>query len=249
MLVERSMSRSWLSNTYLVADEPGGHAVLIDTGGPTDPILRRIEEWRLTVTHALCTHHHADHVSNNALYRSRLGSRICGHAKEERLFGDLDAGLSGGDQIRSGGLRIRCLHVPGHTIGQLAFVVNEEAVFTGDTLFKGAIGGTRAAGHATFQDLRHSVMEVLMRLPREMRVHPGHSDPTTIGEEWEKNPFVRIWRGLDAPGEGRCIALGAPATLVLRARDYDGGSKCWVRFDEAGMDEIVPGSAVRDLPA
>jgi hypothetical protein len=75
-------------------------------------------------------------------------------------------------------------------------------------------------------------MEVLMRLGKNLPVHPGHTDPTTIGEEWERNPFIRAWRGLDACGETRCTAFGLPATLLLRARDYDGGSKCWVRFDE-----------------
>jgi glyoxylase-like metal-dependent hydrolase (beta-lactamase superfamily II) len=249
MIVERSMSRSWLSNTYLVADEPGGHAVLVDTGGPSEPILAKIDEWSLTVTHALCTHHHGDHVSNNALYRGKLGCKVCGHAKESHLFGELDAEISGGDEIRSGGLHIRCLHVPGHTLGQLAYVINEQAVFTGDTLFRGAIGGTRGSGHTCYGEIKHSIMEVLMKLPREMAVYPGHTDPTTIGEEWEQNPFIRIWRGLDAPGNGRCVALGEPARLILRARDYDGGTKCWVRFEEGDIDDIVPGSAVEDVPA
>ena len=51
MIVEKTMNEHWLSNTYLVADEPGGHGVLIDTGGPVEPILAKIEELRLTLTH------------------------------------------------------------------------------------------------------------------------------------------------------------------------------------------------------
>ena len=47
MIVERTMDASWLSNTYLVADKPGGRAVLIDTGGPTGPILAKVAELRL----------------------------------------------------------------------------------------------------------------------------------------------------------------------------------------------------------
>ena len=125
----------------------------------------------------------------------------------------------------------------------LAFVINEVAVFTGDTLFKGAVGGTLAPGHSTYADLKHSIMKVLMKLPPEMAVYPGHTDFTTIGEEWEANPFIRIWRGLDQPEIKRCTAMGQPADLVLRAVDYDGGTKCWVRFDEGG-DEIAPGSQV-----
>ena len=116
----------------------------------------------------------------------------------------------------------------------LAFVVNDERVFTGDTLFRGSVGGTRAPGHTSFEELRHSIMEVLMRLPKRTSVHPGHTEPTTVAEEWDGNPFIRMWRGLDRPVEKRCTALGQPATLLLRARDYDGGTKCWVRFDAGG---------------
>ena len=65
LIIEKSMSPDWLSNTYLVADKPGGHAVLIDTGGPTAPILQAIENLGLSVTHVLCTHHHIDHVQHN----------------------------------------------------------------------------------------------------------------------------------------------------------------------------------------
>ena len=242
MIIEKTMNTTYLSNTYLVADKPGGHAVLIDTGGPTGPILRKIEELRLEVSHVLCTHHHIDHVSHNADYKSRFGCPICGHTKERSMFGDLDVELGHGDELSTGGLHIRALHVPGHTLGQLAFLVNEERVFTGDTLFRHTIGGTRGPGHTTFEDIRHSIMEVLMRLPKQTPVHPGHTDPTTIGEEWEENPFIRVWRGLDRTVEQRCTAFGQPATLLLEAQDYDGGTKCWVRFDEGDKLDIVPGS-------
>jgi glyoxylase-like metal-dependent hydrolase (beta-lactamase superfamily II) len=245
VIVEKTMSRGWLSNSYLVADKQGGHAVLVDTGGPSEPILRKIEELRLTVTHVLCTHHHIDHVQHNAEYKSRLGCPICGHAEESRLFGDLDVELRDGDEIVSGELRVRALHTPGHTLGMLAFVVDDERVFTGDTLFRRTVGGTRGPGHTSFEEIRHSIMEVLMKLPGETAVHPGHTDPTTIGEEWEHNPFIRLWRGLERPEERPCTAFGQPATLLLEARDYDGGTKCWVRFDEGNRPDIVPGSQVR----
>ena len=244
MIVEHTMDPSWLSNAYLVADRPGGHAVLIDTGGPVGPILETVAALRLTVTHVLCTHHHVDHIANNAEYTGRFGCPVCGHPTERELFGGLDVEIANGDEIASGDLRIRALHVPGHTLGQLAYVVNDERVFTGDTLFRQSVGGTRAPGHATFEELRHSIMDVLMRLRKDMPVHPGHTDATTIGEEWERNPFIRAWRGLDSNRETRCTAFGLPATLLLRARDYDGGSKCWVRFDEGNRLDVVPGSKV-----
>lgn len=246
-IIERTMHSGWLSNTYLVADKPGGHAVLIDTGGPLEPILEKVEELRLTVSHVLCTHHHVDHVAHNADYKARFGCPICGHAKERALFGGLDLALADGDEIVTGGLTVRAVHVPGHTEGQLAYLVNEDRVFTGDTLFRDSVGGTRAPGHGTFEELRHSIMDVLMRLSKDTQVLPGHTDPTTIGEEWERNPFIRAWRGLDASREARCTALGLPATLLLRAKDYDGGTKCWVRFDEGNRLDVVPGSRVASV--
>lgn len=247
MIIEKTMSDNWLSNTYLVADRPGGHAVLIDTGGPLEPIIRKIEELKVTPTHILCTHHHIDHIQFNSEYKDRFGCPICGHSSELKLFGDLDVQLNDGDEIVSGDLHIRGLHTPGHTLGMLAFLVNDERVFTGDTLFRRTIGGTRAPGHTSFDDLRHSIMEVLMRLPRETTIHPGHTDPTTVEEEWEENPFIRMWRGMDSPPERRCTAFGQPATLLLQATDYDGGTKCWVRFDEGNAPDIVPGSRVEVL--
>ncbi len=247
LILEKSMSPNWLSNTWLVGDRPGGHAVLIDTGGPMAPILEAIEAHRLTVTHVLCTHHHYDHVQHNAAYSNRFGCPVCGHRSEAALFGDLDRELEDGEELVTGGLHIRALHIPGHTVGQLAFLVNDEAVFTGDTLFRRTIGGTRGPGHTTFADLQRSIVDVLMALPGDTRVYPGHMEPTTIAEESEENPFLRLWRGVDAPGSERCRAFGEPATLLLRAVDYDGGFKCQVRFDEGGVVDVVPGSRVEGV--
>jgi glyoxylase-like metal-dependent hydrolase (beta-lactamase superfamily II) len=125
----------------------------------------------------------------------------------------------------------------------LSFLVNDEEVFTGDTLFKGSVGGVRAPGSTTFEDLRHSIMDVLMKLPPDTVVRPGHTDPTTIGDEWENNAFIRVWRGIDPESSDPCTVQGEPATLVLWAPDYDGGHKAWVRW-ENGKDDIVPGSRV-----
>lgn len=245
MIIRKTMSSDYLSNTYLLADEEGGHGVIIDTGGPSEPIFEAIEEGRIEVTHILCTHHHVDHVRGNERFQERYGCPICAHRQEVGLFDNVgqvvDRPLDQGDELVSGGLHIRALHTPGHTEGMLALVVNDELVFTGDTLFRHSVGGTVGPGHTTFEDLKHSTMDVLMGLPRDMKVYPGHTDPTTIGEEWENNPFIRLWRGLESGREARCTAMGRPATLILRAEDYDGGTKCWVRFDD-GTDAIVPGS-------
>jgi hydroxyacylglutathione hydrolase len=126
------------------------------------------------------------------------------------------------------------------------FTGDGAAVFTGDTLFKGSVGGVRAPGHTSYTDLRDSIMGTLMELPKSTVIHPGHADPTTVAREWEENRFIRIWRGVDQRGADACLALGEPATLILLGDDYDGGKKAWVRWAD-GSDDIVPGSRVQLL--
>ena len=196
MIVERSMSDEWLSNAYLVADEPGGHGVVIDSGGPSGPLLEAIERHRLTVEHLLLTHHHHDHVAENHVYKERLGVEILAHSLEAERLMDVDRTIEPGNLVlRAGGLVIDALHTPGHTAGMLSFVVDGSDAFTGDTLFKGSVGGVKAPGSTSFSDLKSSIMDTLMQLPQDTRVHPGHTDPTTVGVEWERNAFVLVWRG------------------------------------------------------
>jgi hydroxyacylglutathione hydrolase len=232
VIVERTEHPSWLSNAYLVAAGAGGHGVLVDGNGIAQPLLDRIERDGITIDLVLVTHAHGDHVEGVAELAERFRARVLG-----------PSGVSDGDVMTAGELEIRVLHTPGHAREHLAFLVDGADCFTGDVLFQRTVGGTVAGGETGFQDLKRSVMERLLTLPPETRVHPGHREPTTIGEEWEENPFVRVWRGLDPEGSEPCRAGGRDATLVLWAGDYDGGHKAWVRFAE-GEDAIVGGSRV-----
>jgi hydroxyacylglutathione hydrolase len=244
-IVERSMHSGYLSNAYVVADEPGGTAVIVDSGAPPEPLLEAIERLDVTPTHLLVTHRHGDHVELNRLYKDRYGVEILAHPLEAEHVPDVDRTVEAGDLIlEAGGLRIGAIHTPGHTAGMLNFVVDGGDVFTGDTLFKGSVGGVKAPGATSFEDIKSSIMDKLMALPPETRLHPGHTDPTTVADEWERNAFVRVWRGLDPEGDDRCTVWGRGATLVLWAPDYDGGHKAWIRWDDTGADDIVPGSQV-----
>ncbi|HZU39458.1 MAG TPA: MBL fold metallo-hydrolase [Solirubrobacteraceae bacterium] len=244
MIVERSMADSWLSNTYVVADEPGGHAVMIDAGGPVEPLLDFLARGQLTLTHVLLTHHHHDHVAElDRVLERHPGTPVLIHALEREHVPQATGELEPETMLESGALQIRALHTPGHTAGMISLLVDGSDVFTGDTLFKGSVGGVRAPGHTTYADLKASIMEKLLKLPPQTRIHPGHTEPTTVGHELERNRFVRIWRGLDPEGGEPCRALGEPATLILWGDDYDGGHKAWVRWPD-GSDDIVPGSRV-----
>ncbi|MGH2834553.1 MAG: MBL fold metallo-hydrolase, partial [Solirubrobacteraceae bacterium] len=216
-------------------------------------------------THVLLTHHHHDHVSELPALREHYGEiEVLIHPLEfELLSGQASTTIEAGQTLQFGSLEVRPLHTPGHTAGMLSFLVSEPdgpasvspstapggftggtaALFTGDTLFKGSVGGVRAPGHTTYTDLRDSIMGTLMELPSSTVIYPGHSDFTTVAQEWQSNSFIRVWRGLDPEGEEPCLALGEPATLILLGDDYDGGKKAWVRWPD-GTDDIVPGSQV-----
>jgi hydroxyacylglutathione hydrolase len=239
------MSPDWLSNAYLVGDEEGGTGILIDSGAPPEPLLEAIERHRLDVGLLVLTHHHHDHVAENSVFKERLGVEIVAHPLEAQQLMDVDRTIEPGEKLTAGGLEIEPLHTPGHTAGMLSLVVNGSDVFTGDTLFKNSVGGVKAPGSTGFADLKRSIMDVLMQLPPDTTLHPGHTDPSTVGDEWEQNPFIRLWRGLDEESAERCTVWEKPATLVLWAPDYDGGHKAWVRWDESGEDDIVPGSQVQ----
>jgi glyoxylase-like metal-dependent hydrolase (beta-lactamase superfamily II) len=215
VLVERSLHPRHLSNAYLVADEEGGAALYVDSGAPLGPLREAAERWRVEPAVVLRTHSHSDHVE----HEGELGLPVETGAAEV------------------GGLRVEALATPGHSDDMVAFVVNAEVVFTGDTLFKDSVGG------GNFEQIRQSVMDVLMKLPPETRVLPGHTDETTIGREWEENPFIKVWRGAEPEGTERVRVAGEDATLIVWSPDYDGGGKAWVRFSD-GRDAIVGGSRV-----
>ncbi len=273
MLIERSPNPQFLSNTYLVADGEGGPGFFVDAGGPVAPLLEAAKRLQVEPTHVLLTHHHFDHVSEvGALCKRWPKLKVLIHPLELEALAELGdsvtkgvevSTIEAGEMLQFGGLEVRPLRTPGHTAGMLSFLVarpsgstrpgagagpggfqgGEAVVFTGDTLFKGSVGGVRAPGHTTYTDLRDSIMGTLMELPGETIVYPGHTDATSVAREWEQNSFIRVWRGLDPEGTEACMALGEPATLILLGEDYDGGKKAWVRWPD-GKDDIVPGSRV-----
>jgi len=241
MNLKRTESEGWLSNAYLL-DDGQGTGVLIDGNGVAGPLLEAVAERGLEVPAVLLTHHHVDHVVLDD-YR-RLGARIYAHElTAAELPGVVDTLLADGETVELGGLSIESLHTPGHAHGHLAFLVDGTDVFTADVLFRGTVGGTRAPQATGIADLRAS-LERLLALPPETRVHPGHREPTTIGEEAESNPFVNALVAEETPEGVPCKVGGQDAQLLLWGPDYDGTNKAWVRFADSGEEAIVGGSQV-----
>jgi hydroxyacylglutathione hydrolase len=252
MILQRVEEQTmWLSNAYLIVDEPGGKGVLVDSNEVTEPLVERVDREGTEITHLLLTHHHHDHVVGAEKLAERYGVPVLAHPlAADLLDGKVTETMDDGDVIESGDLRIEVMHTPGHCGDHLALFLDGTDCLTADVLFKGTVGGTRAPGATGFADLKNSIMERLMKLPPETRIHPGHKEPSTIADEWESNPFIRVWRGLDEESSDP-VSIGPPdatereeATLVLWAPDYDGGNKAWVRF-ASGEDAIVGGSQVK----
>lgn len=245
MILQRVEQADWLSNAYLVVDEPGGKGVLIDGNGVIEPLLERADREGTELTHILLTHDHLDHVVGLGELAAERNLPILAHQiTAERVDFPVDQLLDDGEVVRTGDLEIEAIFTPGHAAGHHAFLINGTDVITADVIFKGTVGGTMAPGATGFEDLKASIMERLMTLSPETRIHPGHREPSTIGAEWEDNPFVRIWRGLDPEGDEICEVNGrGEATLVLWAPDYDGTNKAWIRFPD-GSDAITGGSQI-----
>src|SRR5919108_48271 len=236
MIVERSMHPGWLSNAYLIAAAPSGPAAFIDSGAPLEPLLQAVSKHDLRPTHLLTTHGHPDHVEGHKRLLDEFDLDVLAHPAEGV---EAATDINHGTTIEIGDLRVEALHTPGHSPGHTAFVA-DGAAFTADVLFRDSVGGTRTA----FDDVRSSVMDVLMQLPGETVVYPGHTDESTIGREWEQNPFVRVWRGLDPvrvgllfPGEmGAQIGDAARAEVVWAS---EGRSRATAeRAERAGLVDV-----------
>jgi glyoxylase-like metal-dependent hydrolase (beta-lactamase superfamily II) len=221
VLVQGNMSPDWLSNAYVVADAEGGTAVFVDAGADPAPLASALERWGARPAAILRTHAHHDHVAWEDELRARYRVPVVAEPGEWDF----------------GGLHVRGIATPGHSDDMVAFVLDDEIVFTGDTLFKDAVGGGDPAR------VRSSVMDVFMALPDATRVLPGHTDETTIGREREHNPFIRVWSGAEQEGTERVRVGGRDATLLVWSPDYDGNGKAWVRFDD-GEEATVGGSRV-----
>ncbi len=173
---------------YLFADKSTGLATLIDPSYSPKIMLELAQEQGFTIKYVFNTHSDHDHTNGNDTVFAATGIRAL-------LFGDveLDSGIKvvDGAQFNLGNLPIQIIHTPGHTQDSICIQV-ADAVFTGDTLFIGKVGGTDFGANAHAQyDALHAK---LMKLPDSTRVFPGHdfgvSPQSTIGNERKTNPFL-----------------------------------------------------------
>lgn len=245
MPVLRSEHPAWLSNAWLAWDRDAGTAVAVDSGAPLDPLLEALRRHGLTLAAVLTTHRHPDHVAGHDALVRHARVRVLAPALEAPHVPFAEAAPAG-EEIALGGLRARLVPLPGHTAGHGGWLVEGVGLFTGDALFRGSLGGTVGPAAASWTEARAS-LETLASLPEDLALLPGHGPPTTVGEERRSSVLLRAILGLDPPATRPARVLGRPATLFALSRDYDGGTKGWVRFEDGGGEALVPGSRIEIL--
>ena len=173
---------------YLVADDATKHAVVIDPSYDPEGIATFASDNGYNVVYVFNTHDHHDHTNGNEAFAAQSGI----HALK---FGDADPStgrvVEDGAEFPLGDSSIRILHTPGHTPDSICLLI-DGALFTGDTLFVGKVGGTDLdSGARTEYDSLH---KKLMTLPGNTQVYPGHDvgiqPQSTIQHERDTNPFL-----------------------------------------------------------
>jgi hydroxyacylglutathione hydrolase len=194
---------------YRVGDETTRTCAVIDPAFDAKKILKEARAGGYTITHVINTHGHSDHTSANAGIIEATGAQLCIHRADAEQVTKLLSGvlsrimggkgspkpgrlLEDNDLIEIGNSALRVIHTPGHTPGSIC-LYGEGHLFTGDTLFVGAVGRTDLPGGSS-RKLLSSIREKLYILPPETVVWPGHdygeAPSSTIEREMRTNPFT-----------------------------------------------------------
>ena len=180
------------TNCYVVSCEETKQAAIIDPGleaqKEADPILDYIKQNGLIIKYIINTHGHPDHISGNMIMKKATGAPILIHENDAKRV-QSDKKLCDRDVIHVGKFKLVVLHTPGHTPDGIC-LLGDNFVFTGDTLFAGAVGRTDFPG-GSFQEIMQSIKTKLLPLPDSFKVYPGHESFSTIGDEKKYNPFLQ----------------------------------------------------------
>jgi glyoxylase-like metal-dependent hydrolase (beta-lactamase superfamily II) len=195
-------------NAYLLYEEGGREAVLIDPGDEAGRLEKEIRALGVTVKLILATHGHFDHVGAVAALAKAFGASFAIQAADDFLLESLedtaafygqqatkrpsiDLALKGGESVGVPGLQLKVLATPGHTPGGLCYYhAASGSLFSGDTLFEGTVGRSDTEG-GDHRQLIASIHRELLPLPDQTIVYPGHGDKTSIGAERKSNPHLQ----------------------------------------------------------
>ena len=194
-------------NCTILGDEETREAIVIDPGDDVSRIHKRLTEQGLKLKQILVTHGHIDHVGGALKLKRLTGAPIYLNENDLPLLEMMDTqaswigvtppetappdeGLKDGQLVGLEHYPAQVLHTPGHTQGSIClYFAPLNLLIAGDTLFARSIGRTDLPG-GSFEKIMRSLREVVLTLPDETVVIPGHGPRTTIGEEREENPFL-----------------------------------------------------------
>jgi glyoxylase-like metal-dependent hydrolase (beta-lactamase superfamily II) len=205
MQIERIVTGIYAANCYIVHGGQLNEAIVVDPGGNVEDVVRYLKKRKLKLKKIVLTHGHLDHIGGAEELRRITEAKIVIHKKDAYMLHDATKNMSAtaggnsisfseddvlrdGDIIAVDGINAFVIHTPGHSAGGICLKI-EDALFSGDTLFRGSIGRTDL-DKGSMGAIMSSIMDKLMKLSDETRVFPGHGSETSIGYERENNPFI-----------------------------------------------------------
>lgn len=186
------------TNCYVVVNEETLACVVIDPGDESNAIMDYIESNRLRCEAIMLTHGHFDHVGAVNEILEQTGCALYINPRDEGY----EVGKSGmkfkmpeggkyyddGDIIVEAGLEFKVLATPGHTPGSVCLICGD-ALFTGDTLFRGSCGRTDLPGGSMREEMRS--LKKICQLEGDYEVYPGHMDSSSLERERRFNHYCR----------------------------------------------------------
>ena len=193
-------------NCFVFRLDGADRGLIVDPGEEPETILGAVDGLGIEVEAILLTHTHFDHIGAVAPVAKATGARVyCPEIEVPVLadvmsfvpppFGpyesyDADETVAGGERLELAGMQIDVLFTPGHSPGHVTYsVADEQALFSGDVLFKGSVGRTDLPG-GDAATLMESIRGLVEGFPEETTVYPGHMGITTLGAERATNPFL-----------------------------------------------------------
>ncbi len=203
MKIEMLAFGQYSANCYVVYDEAGKDAIIIDPGSGGDEIGKWVKDNGLKVKFIVLTHSHPDHIGALRAVKEATGATVAIHSDDVlglqmgHRWGQAgsmplpapDILLKDGDSLDAGNLHFSVIHTPGHTQGGICLLI-DGVLFSGDTLFNSSVGRSDMPGGNGGQLIK-AIFARLLTLPDETVVLPGHGPETTIGAERRSNPFLR----------------------------------------------------------
>ena len=194
-------------NCYVFSGDGSDRALIVDPGEEEGRILGAVEQLGVTVEAILLTHTQFDHIGAVAPVAKATGAPVYCPEIEVPVLADImsfvpwpgfgpyesyeaDETVAGGERLNLAGFEIDVIFTPGHSPGHVTYsIADEQALFSGDVLFRGSVGRVDLPG-GDGPTLLESIRGLLDRFPGETTVYPGHMGVTTLGAERATNPYL-----------------------------------------------------------